>query len=103
MWRRHGDEITRFLSPLKRTDRSVNHYVYMLYQKFAGISIDRSPRQQYIGASKTFDDIRRIIRDPDAGIVCINDKDSIDNWQQRARIVRQSIEDKLKTEDKKTE
>ena len=96
MWRRHGDEISRYLNPLKRTDRSVNHYVYMLYQMFAGISIDRSPRQQYIGVSKSLQDIAAIIRAPNAGIVCINDKDSIDNWQQRAKVVRQSVEEKVK-------
>ena len=98
VWRRHGDEISRYLNPLKRTDRSVNHYVYMLYQLFAGLSVDRSPHQQYIGASKQLGDVRRAILDPDAGIVCINDNGSVERWEQRARVVREAIEEKLNIE-----
>lgn len=96
VWRRHGDEITRHLSPLKRTDRSVNHYVYMLYQRFAGLSIDRSPRQQYIGASTPLADVRRAIADPQAGIVCINDNGAVERWEERAKLVRDCIERKLR-------
>ena len=95
VWRRHGDEISRYLNPLKRTDRSVNHYVYMLYQQFAGLSVDRSPRQQYVGASKQLSDVRRAILDPEAGIVCINDNGSVERWEERASVVRDCIAHKL--------
>ena len=98
VWRRHGDEISRYLNPLKRTDRSVNHYVYMLYQQFAGISIDRSPRQQYIGEAKQLSDVRRAILDPEAGIVCINDNGATERWEERAKLVRDCIAHKLNIE-----
>ena len=95
VWRRHGEEIARYLSPLKRTDRSYNHYIYNLYQHLAGLDTPHAPREQYIGRDVATSRLGAILRAPDAGIVCLNDNEHIDDWEARAAAVRREIEKKL--------
>lgn len=95
VWERHGKEIISNLSPLKRTDRSYNHYIYSLYQYFAGIDVTHAPRQQYAGKGTPTSRIAEIIRDPQAGIVCLNDNEGLDDWKKRAAVVRKEIAAKL--------
>lgn len=95
VWRRHGKEIIQYLSPLKRTDRSYNHYIYSLYQYFAGIDVTHAPRQQYAGKGTPTSRIAEIIRDAQAGIVCLNDNEGLDDWEKRAAVVRKEIAAKL--------
>ena len=96
VWRRHGEDITAHLSPLKRTDHSCNHYIYLLHQYFTGAYKDHTPREQYIGPATPSADIAGIIRNPTCGIVCLNDNEQIMNWESRAETVRKEIESKLK-------
>lgn len=91
VWRRHGEEIRRQLSPLKRTDRSHNHYVYVLYQHFTGRTCEHAPRRQYVGKGTATAELAGIIRDPQAGVVCLNDNEQMDDWERRAAIVRREI------------
>ena len=95
VWRRHGDEIAMHLSPLTRTGHSHNHYIYLLYQWFSGLAADHVPRQQYVGQGTPTSAVAGIIRDPEAGIVCLNDNENILDWERRARIVRAAIADNL--------
>ena len=94
VWRRHGEEIIRYLSPLKRNDRSYNHYIYLLYQYFAGLSVDHAPRMQYIGKKTPTAQLPAILLDPHAGIVCLNDNEDIADWERRAKVVRSSLQGK---------
>lgn len=95
VWRRHGDEITANLSPLTRTDRSANNWIFMLYQQYSGRYIDHRPTRHYTDQRTRTSEIAAIIRDPRAGIVCMNDNERITDWQERARIVREEIMEKL--------
>lgn len=95
VWRRHGGEIERNISPLRRTDRSYNHYIYLLYQYFSGITVGHAPRKQYVGRGTPTAQIAGIIREPDAGILCLNDNENIDDWERRAAVVRREISAKL--------
>lgn len=95
VWKRHGQEITYHLSPLKRTDHSCNHYIYSLYQYFAGLDITHVPRLQYAGKGTATSRIAGIIRDAQAGIVCLNDNEGLDDWKKRAAVVRKEIAAKL--------
>ena len=95
VWRRYGKEIRRNLSSLKRTDRSANHYIYQLYQYFTGMYVDHDLKKQYVGDGVATDRLADIIRDPQAGIVCINDNEKEKDWKRRAEIVRREIEAKL--------
>lgn len=95
VWRRHGDEIERWLSPFRRTEHSYNHYIYVLYQHFARLDVDHAPRCQYAGEDKTLPQVLAIITQPDAGIVCLNDNESIQDWRQRAAAVRKAIAEKV--------
>ena len=96
VWQRHGDEITMHLSPLMRTDRSYNHYIYMLQAYFEGRTIKHTPREQYVGPKTPTSVVASIIQDPQAGIVCLNDNEKIQDWEKRAAIVRREIELKIK-------
>lgn len=93
--RRHGKEIMHHLSPFCRTDRSCNHYIYMLWQHFSGLSIDAMPRERLVCKNYDTDAVADIIRDPDAGIICLNDNAGLQDWEKRARIVRNVIRQKL--------
>lgn len=95
VWRRHGDEIRQNLSPLKRTDRSANQYVYQLYQHYSGQYVDHAPRERYLGKNTPTSRLAAIIRDPHCGILCLNDNEKIDDWEQRAAVVRTEIGRKL--------
>ncbi len=99
VWRRHGDEIVKYLSPLRRNDRSYNHYIYLLYQYFAGLSVDVSPvKMRYVGRSTSVQAMTDILREPDGGIVCLNDNEHLDDWKERAAVVRSEISKKLRIE-----
>ena len=91
VWERHGEEIRKHLSPLKRTEHSYNHYIYSLYQHFAGNDVDHVPRERYVGKETPTARLAEIIRDPEEGIVCINDSEKIDDWEKRAKIVRENL------------
>ena len=103
VWQEHGDEILRWLSPFRRTDHSFNHYIYLLHEYFSGIAIDHAPREQYAGEDTPTPRLKAIIADKDAGIVCLNDNEDIDDWQQRADVVRRAISTKLGIKDSETE
>jgi len=98
VWRRHGEEILRYLSPLKRTDRSFNHYLYTLYQHFAGLEVDHAPRTQLITSETPVSLLPAIIRDHEAGIVCFQDNAHTQDWQIRAALIRREIEERLSEE-----
>ena len=96
VWRRHGAVIERNLSPLKRTDHSYNHYMFMLLPYFTGWYYhDHVPQRHLVEWKTPTGDLAAIIADPACGILCINDNDSITDWQERAAVVREAIEKKL--------
>ena len=95
VWRRHGEEITKYLSPLARNDRSYNHYIYLLYQQFSGQFVEHRPPRHYVDQSTTTKQMEAIIGDPRAGIVCINDNENTYDWRTRAAIAIRAIKTKL--------
>lgn len=96
VWWRHGEEIRKHLSPLRRTDHSYNHYIYLLYQYFSGRMVDKKLKTQLINGDTPAKNLASIVRNPDAGIVCFNDNENINDWKVRAAIVREAISEKLK-------
>lgn len=103
VWERHWEEIKKHLSPLKRTEHSYNHYIYSLYQHFAGLDVDYQPKEQYAGKDTPTSEIAKIISDPEAGIVCINDHERISDWKERAKIVRDNLNLNLNVNDNDNE
>ena len=95
VWRRHGDEILLRLSPVRRTARSANCWIYTLYQQYSGRYVDHRPTRHYTDQDTPLDRLVAIIRDPYAGIVCMNDNEDIADWQQRAVTVHMEIARKL--------
>lgn len=95
VWRRHGDEIRRHLSPMKRDEHSYSQYVYVLYQHFAGLHVDYAPKQQYLGSDMQANELSAAIRDANAGIVCMNDDEHISGWERMAEVAKREIGGKL--------
>lgn len=97
VWKRHGGEITKNLSPLKRNDHSANNWIYLLYQQYSGQYVDHQPPTHYTDHETMTCQLAEIIRDPQAGIVCLNDNEHIYDWKLRAMIAREEIKKKLRT------
>lgn len=93
--RRHGEQIMQHINPLKRDEHSNYQYIYAYYQHFAGLYVSHTPRLQYVGPDVPTKSLPAILRDPEAGIVCLNDNAKITDWQQRAAVVRREIMEKL--------
>lgn len=98
VWRRHAHEITRNLSPARRTEHSYNQYIYPLYQHFSGRYVEHQPVLKYVGPCVRTEQIPAIIRHPKADIVCINDNPKISDWRQRSEIVKTAIAARLEGE-----
>lgn len=96
VWKRHGEEITKHLSPLKRNDHSANNWIYLLYQQYSGQYVDHQPPTHYTDHTTMTCQLAEIIRDPQAGIVCLNDNENIYDWKLRAMIAREEIKKKLR-------
>lgn len=96
VWRRHGEEIEKWISPLTRNEHSFNQYVYLLYQHFAGLDVDHGARTQYADENKKTRDLPSLVNDPMAGVVCLNDNENIADWESRAKLVRETITAKLR-------
>lgn len=90
----HADRIGTSFT-VERTAKNLNQYIYPFYQHLSGEYVDHVPRRQYVGPRTKTEDIAGIIRDPDCGIVCLNDNEMITDWLDRAAIVRQEIRKKL--------
>lgn len=98
VWATHAGEILDSISA-DRTEREVNQYIYLYYQHLSGNYIDSALRERYASNQNTPDEIRDIILDSDAQVVCVNDTDAIDDrWQECAQAAREALEEKLKTE-----
>lgn len=91
---RHADRIYTSFT-VERTARNFNQYIYPFWQHLSGEYADHVPKRQYVGPRTPTGDIAAIIRDPDCGIVCLNDNEMITDWLDRAAIVRQEIRKKL--------
>jgi hypothetical protein len=91
---RHADRIYTSFT-VERTARNFNQYIYPFWQHLSGEYVDHVPKRQYVGPRTPTGDIAAIIRDPDCGIVCLNDNEMITDWLDRAAIVRQEIRSKL--------
>lgn len=90
VWARHGTEIRSCLSPIRRTERSFNHYIYVYWQEFSGNCFPKVPRRIYAGKGTTVEKLREILA-TDKGIICINDSEKELDWRERAQVVRESL------------
>ena len=92
--RRHWDRISRSFTA-ERSGRNFNQYIFAFWQHLSGKYVDHVPRRQYVGADTPTGEIAGIIRDPECGIICLNDHESIKHWELRAEVVRREIAAKL--------
>ena len=86
----HADRIGKSFT-LSRSPENFNQYIFPFWQHLSGQYIDHMPRHTYLGLMAATEDIVRHLRTEDPGIVCINDNGGIQDWEERARIVKQEL------------
>ncbi len=91
---KHADRILQSFTT-RRDPKNFNQYIFPFWQHLSGQYIDYVPRSQYVGPKTATGDIASILRDPDCGIVCLNDNEKMQDWEKRAEIVRKEISAKL--------
>lgn len=95
LWQRGQQEILRSISRF-REPKNFNQYIYSWYQFFSGQYIDHFPHAKLMTVrDKSLSEILSVIADPDCGVVCINDHESVNDYQAYALHVRKAIEQKL--------
>lgn len=87
---RHADRISKSFS-FRRSDRNFNQYIFPYYQHLSGKYVDYEPRHAYVGPKATTAQVEAYLRKPNLGIVCLNDNESIADWEQRAAVVRREL------------
>ena len=97
LWERFPTIIEGSVTPI-RDARNFNQYIYGWHQHFSGNYIPTPPRRTYLSVKSSLDEIRRTIDRPDAGVVCINDNEYMDDITYYAKEVRKSMEGKLNNE-----
>ena len=90
----HAKEISNCFTP-NRSAKNFNQYIFSFYQHLSGKYVDYAPKRQYIGQAQSIQQMVDAIRDPNAGIVCLNDHENILDWETRASIARVEIAQKL--------
>lgn len=90
----HADRIRRSFTFARSAD-NFNQYIFPFYQHLSGKYIDHVPVQRYVQPSAPIQKVVEVIRDPNAGIVCINDNEKISDWEQRASVIRREILSKI--------
>ena len=95
LWKRGWKEIEGSITPL-RDERNFNQYIYCWWQHFSGEYVDYVPKREYFGVNRnTVEEIVSGIREEDAGIVCINDNERLDDCSVYSKPVRKALEEVL--------
>ena len=90
----HADRISQSFT-FRRSPKNFNQYIFPFWQHLSGHYIDQVPRRQYVGPKVPIEKLVAAIREPECGILCINDNEKIEDWQERAEAVRREISAKL--------
>lgn len=95
VYNKHSAEINASFTP-NRSLRNLNQYIFPFYQHFSGEYVDYIPKRKYLGRGNTIQDIVDAIHSNDFGIICINDHEEMNDWAERASVVRNEIAKKLR-------
>ena len=93
LWERK-DEIEKSLSRF-RAEYNFNQYIYSWWQWLKGEYVEYAPKRTYLGMSIPLEDILKVLRCANPGIVCINDDGYLKDHEEHARIVRKALEERL--------
>lgn len=98
VWQRHGEDIARNISP-KRTEHSMNQYIYTFYQHLSGKYVDYTPTHKLVSVWDEMKGIRAALRDKSISVVCVND-DEVANtvWESYAAKVREELDMRINQE-----
>ena len=94
VWELHADRINQSFTEGRKPE-NFNQYIFPFYQHFSGQYFDHHPPRRYVGPGVLTEQIAGILRDENAGIICLNDGKDVRDWERRAEIARREISAKL--------
>lgn len=87
-------EIVAGITP-KRSVTSYSQYIYSLWLYFTKKFFDVKPKRRFVSLKEPIDVVRKVILSDNAGLVCINDSELVENFEESAIAVRDAIEKKI--------
>ena len=94
LWKEHAAEIEGSISKFRKV-RNYNQYIYGWYQLFSGKYVERVARRKYAGVRIGLPRTLKLIKEPEPGIICVNDNDTLFTHRHFAKAVRNEITKKL--------
>ena len=94
LWDKHAAEIEASISKFRKV-KNFNQYIYGWYQHLSGKYVEREPTRHYAGPRAGMQRTLNLIKQPDCGIVCVNDNDTLFAYHRHAADVRKAITKKL--------
>ena len=93
LWERGGDEIRASISPFREI-KNFNQYIYSWWHHLSGRYVDKMPRREYKGVKFPIADIVSSLLS-DTQIVCVNDNECVDNYEEYGAAVIKALNLKL--------
>ena len=87
-------EIVAGITP-KRSVTSYSQYIYSLWLYFTKKFFDVKPKRRFVSLKEPIDVVRTVILSDNAGLVCVNDSEMVENFEETAVAVRDAIEKKI--------
>lgn len=94
LWKR-GSEIEDSISAF-RESRNFYQWICPWWHHFSGNYVDKVPKRVYVSTRNSVDDVVKAISADNAGIVCINDNECVEDYMEYGNAVKKAIENKLK-------
>lgn len=93
LWKRGEREIRESISPF-REPRNFNQWLCPWWHYHAGNYVDRVPNRKYVSTRDSLDDVVSAMNDENAGIVCVNDHESVSDYMRYGRAVIEVLKKK---------
>lgn len=94
VWERYGDKIMASITK-ERSEINYNQYIFAFYQYFTKRYIGFVPPRTFICAAMPTDKIRSVVNRDNVGVVCINDHDIINDFDERRETIYSILKNKI--------
>ncbi|WP_303978577.1 stealth family protein [Streptococcus danieliae] len=98
IWEKEGELLQEVSSHKFRQSTDLNHWLMRYWQLCTGAFSPRATNfGQYYNLSNEFDNVLQDIRDSRHAVICLNDSDDIDNFEQSRNRLLKEFEEKYPT------
>lgn len=95
LWKRGGSEIEDSISAF-RESKNFYQWICPWWHHFSGNYVDKVPKRVYVSTRNSVDDVVKAVSADNAGIVCINDNECVEDYMEYGNAVKNAIENKIK-------